>query len=695
MKRFASVSGLVAALVTLCPVPPVVHADAASPQPMTIVSQPFAVASDGTFVVDLGLPATMRDLDLTDATVRVTAYTRMTTRAAVQAAEKGSLPRQVDSVQLPVAGLLSTASADLEVVVPIETAVRTTAALQLSRAGVYPLKVEVVNRGTVLATVTTFVLRLPDPADADADAETVPLQVTAVAGTTSPVTVDDTTQVVLDQTALDELSRLADLLRQSAMPVTVRVAPSVVAAAAADPSTGAAVASALHDALADHDLIAQPVLPIDPSAAAVASPSRYTVWLRDGEDELASIATEPASRSVAFADQPLSAEGAALVRDLGARLVVTTPEVWATLAPAELTGTNQGAVLQLAVTGGSLPATVVDPVIADHLAHGHDQPALTAISIAAELLALREELVSAGENPNTHAVVIGAADLGVPDTTVFAAVSQLLATTEGLQVVRADQLGLRSAPITDTAGASLSVSLPQQATTDISSRVTLATALRNEADDVAAMLPADATGPAEWNRLSDRLVTSAMTDDQATRLATEIRAELASIRGAVVLPDAFSFTLTGRRSTVRVKLENTGVEPLAVQVRLISSKLLFPDGPQTVTLEPGQVTEVKIAIEARTNGKIPVTLEVYTPNGRTRLGVPVPLSARVSAISGLGNLVTGALALVLLTWWVRHVRNNRRARAAAEAAGRHPVGAPRAGGSALSPDAEASTLPDS
>lgn len=683
---------LATGLATVCPMATApAHADAAVAQPLTVVSQQFEVAADGIFVVDLGLPATVQLTDLADATVRVTAFARMTTRAAVQAVLDGSLPRQVDSVQIPTAGLPSNASADLEVVVPIETDVRTVAALQLARAGVYPLKVEIISHSVVVATVTTFVLRLED----DSEQEVLPLQVTAVAGTTQPVSVDDSTEVVLDSNSLDELSALADVLLRSEMPVTVRVAPAVVAAAAADEGEGAPIAAALQEALADDDLVAQPVLPIDPSAAAAASPERYTVWLREGEDELAAIAAEPASRSVAFVDHPISAAGAALVRDLGARLLVATPEVWETLAPQELTGLNQGAVLNLSVGGGSLPMTVVDPVIAKRIADGRDRPALTAIIIAAELSALREELADAGENPNTHAVVIGTADLGVPDATVFTAVTNLLTMTEGLQVVHTDQLGLRSATITDTAGAPLSAVLPDQAATDIGARVNLATALRNEAQDVATMLPTGADRPSEWNRLSDRLVTEAMTDDQAARLAGQIRIELASIRNAVELPDAFSFTLTGRRSTVRVKLGNTGPDPLTVQVRLISSKLLFPDGPQTVTLEPGQVTEVKVDIEARTNGKIPVTLEVYTPNGRTRLGFPVPLSARVSALSGLGNLVTGALALVLLTWWVRHVRNNRRARAAAEAAGRHPVRAPRSDGSALSPDAEASTLPDS
>lgn len=72
-------------------------------------------------------------------------------------------------------------------------------------------------------------------------------------------------------------------------------------------------------------------------------------------------------------------------------------------------------------------------------------------------------------------------------------------------------------------------------------------------------------------------------------------------------------------------------------------------------LQPLSFTEVPIKIEARTNGSFPVTLTVLTPTG-DELAPPVTLSASVNALSGFGNLVTGVFLLVVLTWWVRHVR---------------------------------------
>ena len=138
--------------------------------------------------------------------------------------------------------------------------------------------------------------------------------------------------------------------------------------------------------------------------------------------------------------------------------------------------------------------------------------------------------------------------------------------------------------------------------------------------------------------------------------------------------------------------------PITVRVHLSSSKLVFPDGDIVKELAPMSFTEVPIKVEARTRGVSPVTLTVLTPAG-DQLAVPVQLSAEVNALSGFGNLVTGAFLLVVLTWWVRHLRQNRRRRAAAVAAQRHPGGnrhtSSREVADELSPDAATSTLPRS
>jgi hypothetical protein len=343
----------------------------------------------------------------------------------------------------------------------------------------------------------------------------------------------------------------------------------------------------------------------------------------------------------------------------------------------------------------TLSATIVDSAIARRIEEGASQPALTAVVIAAELLTVRQRIDDLGYDPSRHGVTIGTSELGLPDTATFAALAALLADTEGLAPVPLDTLGLRTDTIVDGTGDPIVVALPDSTTDRLGERMRLTGTLADEAANTASMLAEGAARPAEWTHLIGRLPSEALTDEQAERIATGLSAELRAIRDAIQLPTGFSYTLTGRTSDVRMKIGNNSSEPLTVLVRLSSPKLLFPGGPQTVTLAPGELTEVTVKVEARSNGKFPVSLAVYTPEGGTQLGPTVPITLSVTALSGLGNLVTGALALVLLTWWVRHVRQNRRARATSQTANRHPVSGARAEPPALSPDAEASTLPDS
>ena len=81
---------------------------------------------------------------------------------------------------------------------------------------------------------------------------------------------------------------------------------------------------------------------------------------------------------------------------------------------------------------------------------------------------------------------------------------------------------------------------------------------------------------------------------------------------------------------------------------------------------------VVVPVEARANGTSAVEVELLTPLGEV-LGEPVRLTSRVNALTGLGQVLTGGLILVLLTWWFTHWRSRRRA-ALGGGAERHPSG---------------------
>ena len=516
----------------------------------------------------------------------------------------------------------------LQVVVPVESTTRTAGALQFPRPGLYPVVIELSSGGDVLLDLLTFVHRLPGPDD---EPETE-LPVAVAMSTTSPVVLDDLTDVVLDSATTAELTQLADLLEAAAVPVAVRIPPAVLSALDAAGPEGAALAARIGAALDGNDLLSSPSLPLDPSTAAAANQQAlYTQWLRDGEDQLARVVAEPSVRTVVFADRPLSQAGGSLERDLGGRLLVFTAEQYDSLPGTfgAFTDTTQVVNVQVA-EGVTVHATIVDRIVSDSLARAAANPALAAIYTVTDLLAARQQIVDQGGNPARHGITIATPDLALPDTATFAALTTLLSTTDGLSPVTLDTLGVRTSELLDD-GEPAVVQLPEVVDGNIADRVNLMASLDQEATNTASMLPPGDARAAEWTRLCGMLPTSALSDDQVTTLADELRTEYAAIRDSVVAPTGFKqYTLTGRRTTVPIKILNNSTIPLKVQVRVSSSKITRQD-PQVVVLEPGTYTPVDLRIEARSNGSFPVTVDIFTPDGGIRLGPPIPITVKVTA----------------------------------------------------------------
>jgi hypothetical protein len=118
-----------------------------------------------------------------------------------------------------------------------------------------------------------------------------------------------------------------------------------------------------------------------------------------------------------------------------------------------------------------------------------------------------------------------------------------------------------------------------------------------------------------------------------------------------------------------------------------SPKLSFPDssppdgdpaatdtGDHRVTLRPNDDTSVIIPVRAKSNGTSPITVEVLTPAGES-IAEPVTITSRVTAFTGLGQVLTAAFILVLLSWWFAPWRSKRRA-GIEEGRDRHPSAAP-------------------
>lgn len=672
-----STAGLVAWVAASCVVavtsPPVSAGGSAFAPRLGLVAQTFNVAADGAIDVTIELPSATTLESAPDATLVITAYSQVDGRDDVASAISGALPRSLDSLDISVAALERPTPTQLRAVVPLETDTRTADRLQLPQFGVYPVMIEVYEGSEVLAELLTFVHRLPT-ADEGYEAE---LPLAMVVATEEPVMLDADLKVTLDDDALEELTSLAEVLEASAIPMAVRVPPALLAALPDAGPEGAALAERLRPLLRRNDLISAPSLPLDPSLAASAGQQAlYTQWLRDGEDILGDVATTSSSSTIAIVDEPLSQAGGALLRDLGARLLVLPVAEYDEL-PGTLGGfTDSSQLVQIEVNPGvTVDAAVVDRVIDNTLARETSTPVLTAINTAADLLAVRQQIEDGGGDPRRHGITLATPDLSLPPSATVAAITDLLAITPGLRPTSLADLSVTTDQLLND-GREAIVGLPTEVEGSIADRAALSASLTLEAASIISMLPADDPRSTEWAFLAGILPTSALTEERVATIRDVLRYQYATIRNSIVLPEHFSFTLTGRRSEVPVKLRNTSDTALTVKVRMSSPKLLFPDPPQLLTVEPGGYGEVNIRIEARTNGSFPVSLEVLTPAGDVAIGAPVPLKASVTALNGLGNLVTGALLLVLLTWWIRHVRQNKRKRAAAVAAKGHPATGP-------------------
>ena len=96
-----------------------------------------------------------------------------------------------------------------------------------------------------------------------------------------------------------------------------------------------------------------------------------------------------------------------------------------------------------------------------------------------------------------------------------------------------------------------------------------------------------------------------------------------------------------------------------MRVHLESPKLSFPDNDVLVTLD-AETVQQRVTVKARANGTFPLTVTIMTPEGDVAVAPPTELTVHATTLSGFGVVLTVGALLVLATWWVRHLRRNRR-----------------------------------
>lgn len=537
--------------------------------------------------------------------------------------------------------------------------------LRFPRPGLAPLRVQVVvgdDDREVVATAGTIVQRLPAPADA---APPPPIDLAVVVATPDP---GPAAAPSATRAAADDLGRAVDVAAALDAPVTMEAPPDLVA----DAASTSAGATELADALTDAELVAMPLVPLDVSSAVAAGRAEtYTRLVIAGADVLTdAVPTTPTRRDVWITRDALSAGGAQHLRDLGVRYVIVPEAVYRDTISADLPETDLFVEAALP-DGGRLPLLIVDrvsddldPVAADGIL-ADSTPTEWAVERTAEMLIeqTRDDATLASGAPSgatpERSRILSTPDLRAPDERLLDGLVRLAETTPSIRFTAASALtGVTDAQREENEP--LVVMLPDSAGPSLAERVTLIDATALSLASAASMLPPDDPRPAEWTVELDSLISTGYTDDEVVSATEDLLAEADRLREAVVLPAPFTFTLTGRSGDIDFRLGNTSDEMLSVVVHLESTKVGFPSGDQTVELRPLDETTVTVPVEARSNGTSSIELSVFTPAGEP-LDDPVTLTARVTGLTGLGQVLTGGFILVLLTWWFSHWRARRRA----------------------------------
>ena len=162
-------------------------------------------------------------------------------------------------------------------------------------------------------------------------------------------------------------------------------------------------------------------------------------------------------------------------------------------------------------------------------------------------------------------------------------------------------------------GAIHSLELDARPSVDLDARARLAQSARLRAGR-RRVDAADPTTPGHrWDETLRTALSTGLTDPSRRRSSARSRPTVVEVRSHVVQPEPFSFTIAGNAAPIPLRIENSGATPLTVSVHAESDKLTFPEGDLEVVLNPNQINDVDIPVEARSNGVFPVEVEIRTP----------------------------------------------------------------------------------
>ena len=667
--------------VSVATIIPMQVAQAATPEIISsLISQDQYVAGVENSLIRFSIALSGRDPESTASTkLVITSYRPVDTRQEVRDASSGNLPSTVDTVIVDVSDLRDAATGRVDVAIPIEMGVRTKDALQMSATGLYPVSIGLQEDKSVTSQIVTFVERLPQDVTSPLPRENLQI---ALAGTlNSSVSLQpDGTTVVSDETRSIVTETISALEALPNTPISLSIRPELIDALNNSSDEDIALLSRLQ-ASTSLQLLPSTYVDVHPDELVAQQRSDvFTTQLRLGEDVLAAgLPGKSVNRDAWLQTTTLLSEGAQLLRNLGMRTAVLLADSQKTTANGISLFAEPTRLVELKLSNSDrMVAALADIHLSEAITRGSREPVggayLVAQQILAELKTARSEIIDREETMFGRGLILATDSGELPSLALMTALVSTVASQPDMGFVALDDLlGTMTVSVMD--GLPISFELPAadvpktQADTSLSE-------FAARVNGFSTMLPDGDERPKLWRRIVNILPASDLTPSQANAYIYAVDTELAAIGGSIVTPSTTTFTLGGRDSSIRLSLRNDNQTDLLVRVNLTSSKLTLPTDDQVVTLPAGTTTLVEIPVTAKSNGRFPVTLQLFTPLGDITVGSPAKFSARVNALAGLGQLFTGIALLLLLSWWIHHLRreHQRRQFDSDDSVDRHPAG---------------------
>jgi hypothetical protein len=527
--------------------------------------------------------------------------------------------------------------------------------------GVHPVVVELRDGSTPVADLRSHVVVLPDDPDPAPLGVAVLLERTVLPGLQPDGTVtirpDDVAWLAATTALLGTPPTTTDTDGSDPSVVSLLVSPELLDGLSAGGDTAsAAVVAAFVGAIADHEVLLSPWVPLDEALWIATGEATVIEELRvraaQALEELL-IPSDPSD--VAVLDPTAGDDTVTGLVELGIdRFLVRTEAV---LAPDDTPPDDTPAAalgpVRLGPARLGAEALLLDASVASRLTD--PDPTLAGTTAAAELAALWFEDPEAARGivlaPDRSWDLSGSAGSALRVLLDEVSASPLLDATA------IDPLFDRLPP-PDGDRAEL-IDDPSVPAGDTASR---RGALHDRVGSYEAMLG----GPQPLSDLLRDLLDAAVADGLGvtTRDAYLDAVELAIERGAqgISIPEGQAFNLTSRSAVLDLRIDNAMGHATNVMVRFASDRRVeFPAGAsQQLVLVPGE-NVLELEVRTRSTGAASVDIRITSPDGAIALA-DGSVRVRSTALTGVALVLGGGAIIVLLVWWARQIAAARRER---------------------------------